>query len=214
VSAPARGPHQGQPNQMRGDHESPQAAMILLHGRGDSAQGILRLVDQIARPGWAFIAPQAAGNTWYPNRFIAPISSNEPWLSSALQAVQDTLEAAQTAGVPLSRTILLGFSQGACLALEYAARNGAQYGGVVGLSGGLIGDVLEPSRYPKSLSGTPVFVGCSDVDAHIPKTRVEESAVMLGNIGARVDARIYPNLGHTINDDELDAVRGLMRNIA
>lgn len=214
MSAPTRGPHQGQPNQMRGDHESPKAAMILLHGRGDSGAGILGLVDHLERPGWAFIAPQAAGNTWYPNRFIAPVSANEPWLSSALLAVHDTLEAAQAAGVPLERTILLGFSQGACLALEYAARNGARYGGVVGLSGGLIGAALEPSRYPKSLSGTPVFMGCSDVDFHIPKVRVEESAALLGNIGARVDARIYPNLGHTINDDELDAVRNLMRNIA
>lgn len=188
--------------------------MVLIHGRGDTAEGILGLVDQIERPGWAFIAPQAAGNTWYPNRFIAPISANEPWLSSALLAVHDTLEAVQSAGVSLESTILLGFSQGACLALEYAARNGARYGGVVGLSGGLIGDTLEPARYPKSLSGTPVFLGCSDVDAHIPRTRVEESAVLMGHIGARVDARIYPNFGHTINDDELDAVRDMMRNIA
>ena len=203
-------PHQGQPKRMRGD-ESPQAAMVLLHGRGDTAEGILGLVDQITRPGWAFIAPQAAGNAWYPNRFIAPISANEPWLSSALLAVHDTLEAVKASGVPLEETILLGFSQGACLALEYAARNGTHYGGVVGLSGGLIGDVLEPTRYLKSLSGTSVFLGCSDVDAHIPKTRVEESAVLLGNIGARVDARIYPNFGHTINDDELDAVRTMMR---
>ncbi len=188
--------------------------MVLLHGRGDSAEGILGLVNELERPGWVYVAPQAAGHTWYPNRFIAPVSANEPWLSSALQAVHNALEVTQASGVPLSKTILLGFSQGACLALEYAARNGALYGGVVGLSGGLIGDVLEPSRYPKSLSGTPVFMGCSDVDPHIPKTRVEESATVLSNIGARVDARIYPNFGHTINADELDAVRAMMRNIA
>jgi predicted esterase len=211
---PVSNPHQGQPRLTRGDLEGAQAAMILLHGRGDSAAGILSLVDQIERPAWAFIAPQAAGNAWYPNRFIAPVAANEPWLSSALQAVRETLEAVQSAGVPLSRNVLLGFSQGACLALEYAARNGEMYGGVVGLSGGLIGDVLEPARYPKSLSGTPVFLGCSNVDAHIPVTRVEESAVMLGNLGARVDTRIYPNFGHTINDDELNAVRDMMRNIA
>jgi predicted esterase len=211
---PVSNPHQNQPRLTRGELEGAQAAMILLHGRGDSAQGILSLVDQISRPGWVFIAPQAAGNAWYPNRFIAPIQSNEPWLSSALQAVHDAIQATQTLNVPVSRTILLGFSQGACLALEYAARNGTMYGGVVGLSGGLIGDVLEPATYPKSLSGTPVFLGCSDVDAHIPKIRVEESAALLGNLGARVDTRIYPNFGHTINDDELDAVRNMMRNIA
>ncbi len=211
---PVSNPHQNQPRLTRGDLEGARAAMILLHGRGDSAQGILSLVDHITRPGWVFIAPQAAGNAWYPNRFIAPVTANEPWLSSALQAVHDTIQAAAALNVPVSRTILLGFSQGACLALEYAARNGTMYGGVIGLSGGLIGDVLEPTTYPKSLSGTSVFMGCSDVDAHIPKTRVEESAALLGHLGARVDMRIYPNFGHTINDDELDAVRDMMRNIA
>ena len=197
---------------MRGDHETPRAAMVLLHGRGDSAQGILSLVDHLEAPRWAFVAPQAAGHTWYPNRFVAPIASNEPWLSSALQAVTETLEAIQGAGVPPERTVILGFSQGACLALEFAARTGGRFGGVAALSGGLIGETLDEARY-QALEGTPVFIGCSDVDAHIPVGRVHESAALLGTLGASVDKRIYPNFGHSVNEDELEAVRQIMRGV-
>jgi predicted esterase len=205
--------HQNQPRLQRGEPETPQAAMILLHGRGDSAQGILSLADHLLRPGWTFIAPQAAGNAWYPNRFIAPIQSNEPWLGSALQVVTDTLKAVHETGVPNDRVILLGFSQGACLALEAAARLGGRFGGVAGLSGGLIGDTLDPTRY-KRLELTRVFLGCSDTDFHIPLERVSETAVILENLGARVDTRIYPNFGHTVNEDELDAVREMMKLVA
>lgn len=206
-------PHQNQPKLTRGDPQTAQAAMILLHGRGDSAQGILSLTDHFERPGWVFVAPQAAGNAWYPNRFIAPVQSNEPWLSSALQAVSDTLDAVLEVGVPRDRVILLGFSQGGCLALEAAARMGGRFGGVVGLSGGLIGDRLDGARY-KRLELTRVFLGCSDTDFHIPLERVTETATILENLGARVDKRIYPNFGHTINDDELDAVREMIKLIA
>ena len=205
--------HQGQPVLHVGEAlETARAAMILLHGRGDSAQGILSLVPELEFPGFAYLAPEAANNTWYPNRFIVPIPQNEPWLSSALEVVNSVLEHVMQF-VPKEQVMLLGFSQGACLTLEFAARTGGHFGAAVALSGGLIGDALEPTRY-KSLENTPVFMGCSDVDAHIPIIRVDESAVLLGQLGANVDKRIYPNLGHTINADELEAVRALMRTLA
>jgi phospholipase/carboxylesterase len=193
------------------DLETANAAMILLHGRGDTAEGILSLVEELEFPGVAYFAPNAAGNVWYPHRFIEPIERNEPHLTGALEVVQ-TLIGHVTSHVPREKIVILGFSQGACLALEYAARTGGRFGGVVGLSGGLIGQTLELARY-KSLEGTPVFLGCSDVDAHIPKSRVDESAAMLEGLGATVDKRIYPNFGHSVNADELEAVRELMRNL-
>lgn len=184
--------------------------MVLLHGRGDSAAGIMGLAQELAHPDYAFLAPQAAGGQWYPNRFIAPLASNEPWLSSALQSVADALAKAEEAGIPPERVVLLGFSQGACLALEYAARNARRYGGVAGLSGGLIGPDGTPRDYRGSLDGTPVLLGCSDVDFHIPLEQVHEAAAVLGRLGAQVDERIYPGMGHTINQDELDAVRDMI----
>ena len=201
--------HQGQPVKTLGTKlETAKAAMILLHGRGDSAQGILSLVPEIMMDGFAYGAPNAAGQTWYPNRFIEPIARNEPYLSSALEVVHNLVEHVRE-HVAKEKIIILGFSQGSCLALEYAARTGGRFGAIIGLSGGLIGDVLEPTRY-KDLESTPVFLGCSDVDAHIPKSRVDETAVMLEGFGAKVDKRIYPNFGHSVNADELEAVRELM----
>ena len=201
--------HQGQPVKTLGTKlETAKAAMILLHGRGDSAQGILSLVPEIMMDGFAYGAPNAAGQTWYPNRFIEPIARNEPYLSSALEVVHNLVEHIRE-HVPKEKIIILGFSQGSCLALDYAARTGGRFGAIIGLSGGLIGDVLEPTRY-KDLESTPVFLGCSDVDAHIPKSRVDETAVMLEGFGAKVDKRIYPNFGHSVNADELEAVRELM----
>ncbi len=194
--------------------EEAQGAMILLHGRGSDAQDILSLAAEFQQPGFAYLAPNAAGNTWYPNRFIAPLDSNEPWLSSALQVISDLLADVGQAGIPIEKTLLLGFSQGACLALEYAARNPQPYGGVVGLSGGLIGPQGMTFRYPGSLAGTPVFLGCSDVDFHIPVERVRESATVFRDLGATVDERIYPGMGHTVNQDEIEAVRGLMQTLA
>ena len=201
--------HQGQPVKTLGTKlETAKAAMILLHGRGDSAQGILSLVPEIMMDGFAYGAPNAAGQTWYPNRFTEPIARNEPYLSSALEVVHNLVEHVRE-HVAKEKIIILGFSQGSCLALEYAARSGGRFGAIIGLSGGLIGDVLEPTRY-KDLESTPVFLGCSDVDAHIPKSRVDETAVMLEGLGAKVDKRIYPNFGHSVNADELEAVRELM----
>jgi predicted esterase len=204
--------HKGQPVKTLGEKlENAKAVMILMHGRGDSAQGILSLVPEIETPGFAYGAPNAAGQVWYPNRFIEPIARNEPNLSSALE-VLDALVEHVCEHVQKEKIIILGFSQGSCLSLEYAARAGGRFGAIIGLSGGLIGDVLEPTRY-KNLEGTPVFLGCSDVDAHIPKSRVDETAVILEGLGAKVDKRIYPNFGHNVNDDELEAVRELMRNL-
>lgn len=206
--------HQGQPVIAIGEPlDQARAAMIMLHGRGGTADDILSLVDLLEPTGFAFLAPEAAIHTWYPNRFMEPIENNEPWLSSALELVGNVLAQIEQAGISAGRTILLGFSQGACLALEFAARNARRYGGVAGLTGGLIGPDDAPRNYAGSLAGMPVFLGCSDVDFHIPKTRVEVTEQVLRKLGADVTLRLYPNMGHTINQDELEFVRGMMRRL-
>lgn len=202
--------HENQPVHARGARLSEaQAVMILIHGRGASAESILGLAPALAQPGLAFLAPQAADGTWYPFRFLEPIERNEPYLSSALGIVAGLIAQARAAGIPGERIALLGFSQGACLCTEFVARNAARYGGVIGLSGGLIGPDGTPRDYPGSLAGTPVFLGCSNVDAHIPLRRVDETAAVLAQLGGAVTKRIYSNMGHTVNDDELEFVRGL-----
>ena len=188
---------------------SARAAMILLHGRGATAEDIMTIASEVQQPGWAYLAPQAAGNTWYPNPFTAPLESNEPYLSAALDMVSKLVERVEPR-VPAQRLMLLGFSQGACLTLEWAARHARRYGAVVGLSGGLIGPDGTPRDYPGGFDETPVFLGCSDVDPHIPLERVKESAEVYRALGAEVDARIYPGMGHTINADELRAARALV----
>lgn len=184
--------------------------MVMVHGRGATADSILTLADALNQDGFAYLAPQAAGGTWYPNSFLAPITSNEPWLSSALAAVANVCDRVTASGLPPERTILLGFSQGACLVLEFAARHARRYGGVAGLSGGLIGPDGTPRDYPGSLGGTPVFLGCSDADSHIPKARVLHTAAVLRKLGGTVTDRLYPGMGHTVNEDELEFVRGMM----
>ena len=164
----------------------------------------------MTQPGFAFLAPQASGNTWYPLSFLAPTEDNEPYLSGALDALTHLLDRLAEAGIPAERTILLGFSQGACLALEFAARNARRYGGLAGLSGGLIGPEESPREYPGSLAGTPVFLGCSDVDPHIPRERVVESGQVLEHLGGSVTVQLYPGMSHTVNQDELDHVRSMM----
>lgn len=181
-------------------------AVVMLHGRGATAESILTLAAELRVPGLAFIAPQAAGNAWYPLSFLAPTDQNEPWLSSALATVGRTVRHIQDAGIPAERIFLLGFSQGACLASEWVARNAGRYGGLFALSGGLIGDDSTPRDYPGSLNGMPAFFGCSDIDAHIPAARVEESGRILAGLGAQVDVRLYPGMGHTVNADEIGAV--------
>jgi predicted esterase len=189
-------------------------AVVLLHGRGATASGILTLADELRVSDAAYLAPQAAGNTWYPFSFLAPIERNEPWLGSALAALAATVQRCMDAGIPPERTVLLGFSQGACLALEFAARHARRYGGVACLSGGLIGPEVRPERYSGSFDATPVFLGCSDVDAHIPAERVRESAAVLERMDAVVTMRLYPGMGHTINEDELSHVRAMLAAVS
>ena len=207
-----RGPHLGQPVRTAGEPiNRAQAALLMMHGRGARAEDILSLVDQLGQPGFAYFAPQAAENTWYPNRFLDPLSNNEPWLSSALFFVGDVLTQIMDAGISSEHVILLGFSQGACLTLEFAARNARRYGGIVGLSGALIGPDDTPREYSGSLMGTPVFLGCSDSDFHVPRARVDDAAHVLQRLGGDVTERLYPNMGHSVNQDEVDFVRGMMQ---
>ncbi len=191
---------------------SARAAMILLHGRGATAEDIMTIASEVQAPGWAYLAPQAAGNAWYPNPFTAPLESNEPYLSAALAMVSGLVERVE-ASVPGQRIALLGFSQGGCLTLEWAARNARRYGGVIGLSAGLIGPEGTPRDYPGSFDGTPVFLGCSDSDPFIPRQRVEASADVFRGLGAAVDLRIYAGMGHEVGDDELAAIREIMAAI-
>ncbi len=204
-------PHKNQPILQSGASlQDAKAAMILLHGRGADAQDILTLTPELDQPDFAYLAPNANGNTWYPNSFMAPIAQNEPGISSGLVAIADVLAQLNQAGFPPEKVMLLGFSQGACLSLEFVARNARRYGGVAGLSGGLIGPEGTPRNYSGSLAGTPIFLGCSDVDFHIPKERVNETAKILRELGGEVTERLYPNMGHTINQDEIDVVKGMM----
>lgn len=207
----SRDPHRGQPVITAGAPlTEARAAMILLHGRGASAESILGLAGAVNRPGFAYVAPQASGHTWYPFSFLAPLAQNEPFLTSALRLVGEVVEEVVAAGVPHERLLLLGFSQGACLTLEFVARNARRFGGVAALTGGLIGPEGTPRDYSGSLEGTPVFLGSSDPDPHVPRSRVEETARVLEEMGAEVTMRIYPGMPHTVNEDELEHVRQLM----
>jgi predicted esterase len=184
--------------------------MILVHGRGASAESILTLTDELNHAGFAYLAPQAANSTWYPYSFLAPFENNEPWLSSALSTLEHTLETIQKAGIPASRTLILGFSQGACLAMEFIARYPQRFGGGAALSGGLIGPPGTDFSYPGSLEEMPIFIGCSNIDPHIPLERVQETTKALQELGAEVTERIYPGMGHMVNQDEIDHIRKMM----
>ena len=208
------GPHQGQELLAAGKPlVEAQAAMILIHGRGASAYDILELGYYLAPPEMAQLAPQAANGTWYPYSFLSPLAQNEPGLSSALQVVTDLVIQVEEAGIPAEKIIIGGFSQGACLASEFAARNARRYGGLLIFSGGLIGPPGTLRTYSGSLAGTPIFVGCSDVDFHIPLQRVEETGVVLAELGGAVTKKIYPNMGHTINQDEIDEARKIAAQV-
>ena len=177
--------------------------MILVHGRGATAQSILELGQALDHPDFAYMAPQAADNTWYPYSFLSPLQRNEPGLSSGLEVIGGLVERAIDAGIEPDRIVIGGFSQGACLAAEFVARNARRYGGLLVFSGGLIGPVGTERRYSGSLEGAPVFIGCSDRDSHIPLERVAETTEVLTALGASVDERIYPDMGHTVIQDEL-----------
>jgi len=189
-----------------------RAAMVLLHGRGATAEDIMTIAAELERPGWAYVAPQAAGSAWYPNPFTAPLESNEPYLSAALDMVSKLVERIE-ARVPAQRIVLLGFSQGACLTLEWAARNARRFGAVVGLSGGLIGPDGTPRDYPGTFDETPVFLGCSDIDPHIAMHRVVEAGEAFKTMGAVVNLRFYPGMAHTVGVEELDQVGALVDSI-
>lgn len=208
------GPHQGQPLVTGGTAlDDATAAMVLVHGRGATAESILGMGRQLHRDGLALLAPQAARNTWYPNSFLRPVESNEPGRSSGLQAIADAVERANDHGVPAERVMVLGFSQGACLGTEFVCRNPRRYGGHVAFSGGLIGESIDPAAYEGSLDGTPSFVGCSDSDPHIPEERVHVTTDVLERLGADVEERIYPGMGHGVNDDEIEYVGGMVADL-
>jgi predicted esterase len=207
------GPHQGLPVLAAGEPlTTARAAMILLHGRGASAADIMTIGAELMHPGLAYLAPQAASNTWYPNPFTSPLESNEPYLSSALKVVESLLETV-VATIPVERVILLGFSQGACLTLEFAVRHATRYGGVVGLSGGLIGPDGTPRDYAGSFDGAPAFLGCSDVDPHIAKARVVEAGEVFKRMGAEATVRLYRGMGHTVNTEEIEEVRRIVEAV-
>jgi predicted esterase len=193
--------------------EAAKSAVVLIHGRGDSSRGILALAPELQAPRTAFLAPQAVSFSWYPTSFLSEIELNEPWLSSALARVEAAVTAIGRV-IPEEKIVLMGFSQGACLALEFAARNTRRYGGVIAFSGGLIGPDGTPRDYPGSLDGTPVFLGCSDIDPHIPVGRVHESAKVMSGLGGQVEERIYSHMGHTINEDEITWAGELLSSIS
>lgn len=192
---------------------SAAGAVILLHGRGAGPEDMLGLAEALTRPDLAFLAPQAPGRTWYPYSFLAPLADNEPALTQALARVDATVAGLGSKGFAPERIVLLGFSQGACLALEYAARHARRYGGVAALSGGLIGPEGTPRDYAGSLAGTPVFIGCGDRDAHIPLWRIQESTGVLQGLGAEVIEHIYPGMGHTVNEDEIHRVQAILAGL-
>jgi predicted esterase len=204
-------PHTGQPVLRFGPPpRDARLVAVLLHGRGASAEDILGLTDHFSARDIAYIAPQAAGSTWYPYSFLAPLHQNEPWLGSALRVITALVEDFGKQEIPPERLVVMGFSQGACLTLEFAARHARRYAAIVAFTGGLIGPPGSPRNYVGNFEGTPIFIGSSDVDPHVPLDRVHESTAVFRRMGATVDERIYPRMGHTINADEIEAVDALL----
>ena len=207
-------PHAGQPVLTAGPTpEQADATLVLLHGRGATADSILSLHAELGLPTLAALAPQAAGNTWYPYSFLAPLQANQPFLDSALGRLEALVAGLLARGIPSKRIALLGFSQGACLVLEFTARHPRRYGAVLGLTGGLIGPPGTPRDYAGSLAGTPVFLGTSDPDPHVPFERVRETEAVLARMGAVVELRRYPGMPHMVNEDELEACRALLERV-
>lgn len=197
------GPHAGQRVVAAGMPLGQAPVVIMVHGRNADPENILDLVPRLARPDLTYLAPAAADRTWYPNSFLADIASNEPKLSSALSVLGSLIDQVEDTGIPRERIVLLGFSQGACLATEFAIRNASRFGGCVIFSGGAIGPPGTAWSASGTFDGTPFFFGCSDVDAHVPESRVRESADLVARMGARVTTRIYPGMGHLVSDDEI-----------
>lgn len=211
---PFKGPHQPQPVSTAGaELDQATAALIMVHGRGASAAGILGLSEEIDRSDIHYAAPQASGHTWYPYSFLEPTERNEPGISSGLQKIFDLVGKAEEAGIPAEKIFILGFSQGACLASEFVARHPRHFGGLFALSGGLIGDTVDPAVYEGDLSSTKVFMGCSDTDPHIPESRVHESKSVFEKLGADVNVQIYPGMGHLVNHDEIEHIQRIISDV-
>lgn len=211
---PFHGPHQGKAIATAGvEPENAKAAMVLVHGRGASAESMLLFADEFDANNIHYRAIQADRHTWYPNSFLAPIPQNEPGISSGLQSIFDEIQKLNSADISTKQIVLLGFSQGACLATEFAARHPKKFGAIVALSGGLIGSEVRQDNYSGSFEDTPILLGCSDKDPHIPKDRVEETASILDSLEAQVTKKIYPNMGHTVNQDEIDRVTQILGNL-
>jgi phospholipase/carboxylesterase len=185
-------------------------AVVLLHGRGASAEDILGLSREFEHPELAYIAPQAAGNTWYPYSFLAPFEQNEPWLSSALKRVGDVVAEISRAGISREKIVIAGFSQGACLASEFVTGNAARYGGLIAFSGGLIGPPGTKFQFAGKLDGTPAFLGAVDPDPHVPWQRVQESGSVLASLGAELVLKRYPGMPHAINQAEIKEAKDLL----
>lgn len=184
--------------------------LIMLHGRGGNAKDILSLSGHLNVNDFALLAPEATNNTWYPFSFLAPPQQNEPWLSSALNLVKEILDELHAKSISYENIYLLGFSQGACLTLEFAARNARQYGGIVAFTGGLIGDKIYMENYKGNFNETPVFIGSSDPDSHVPVQRVNETSAILKRMNANITRKIYQGMGHTISEDEIDTVNEII----
>lgn len=187
-------------------------ALILLHGRGGSAEDILSLAQYLPVEHFYIAAPQATNHTWYPLSFLAPTPQNEPWLSSALNVLKELIEHIQQNGIKPENIFILGFSQGACLTVEFAARNAQKYSGVIALTGGLIGDKLEPSRYSGNFSGTPILMTNGNNDPHVPLQRSEQSKQQLEKMNAKVELLVYPNRPHTILQEELQLATAILKS--
>jgi phospholipase/carboxylesterase len=193
--------------------EQADACLVLVHGRGAAVEGMLELYEQLRAPWCAAVAPQAPGRSWYPQSFLAPIETNEPYLDSSLQHLESVIAHLFAQKIPSERIALLGFSQGACLSAEFSARFPRRYGAIMALTGGLIGPAGSPRKYSGSLAKTPVFLGSSDPDPHVPFWRVEETRDVLSAMDASVEIRRYPGMGHTINAEELDVCRQLLEKL-
>ncbi len=190
-----------------------KAVMIMIHGRGATAESILDISQYFIVDDVSYIAPQANEGVWYPFSFLMPTEQNEPGITSGLQKISEIVDHVVASGISEQKIMLLGFSQGACLSLEWTARSSKNIGAVFGLSGGLIGPNGTKRNYSGTLENTSVFLGCSDVDFHIPKERVIESAEVFKRLNATVTLNLYPNMGHTVNDDEIDNINSIMKNV-
>jgi phospholipase/carboxylesterase len=212
---PGDDPHKDTPVLFSGEpFGTAKAAAIMVHGRGSGAEEILTLAGGLPGDGFIFAAPQANNNTWYPYSFLYPVEQNEPGISSGLKKIKNLISELNKKGIPKEKIMLIGFSQGACLTLEFTARNPARYGGIIGLSGGLIGNKLFAEKYTGNLERTPVFLGCSDVDPHIPLKRVVHSAEIFSQLNGNVEKRIYRDMPHTVNEDEISFIAELMNSLS